>query len=365
MKVLMISRDRKIGDRNSEVAMRIASYGKFVEELYIIVFSKGGFQDQHFNNIFLYATNSRSKWFYIFDAYRIAKRVIRQHHLEVRNSLITCQDPFETGAVGYFLKRKFHIPLQLQIHVDFLHPYFKKDSFFDRMRVLMARFLLPHADGVRVVHRRIAESLKAKSYRLKSEPIILPIFIDIEKIRSTIPSFDLHQKYHEYNFIILMVSRLVLPQKNITLAIKSMSEVIKRHPKTLLLIVGDGPARNYLESMIKDYGLEDNIKIERWTNNVVSYYKTTDLFLLTSHYEGYGMTLVEAAAAGCNILSTDVGIAHDILPEENIFDMDSIRDLEEKLLKAIKGELLPSNPLKFITKENYLQRYKESWQNCL
>lgn len=345
--------------------MRITSYGKFVEELHVIVFSKGGVQNQCFGNIFLYATNSHSRWLYIFDAYRIAKRIIYQRHLKAHNSLITCQDPFEAGVVGYFLKRKFKIPLQLQIHVDFLHPYFKKDSFFDRVRVLMARFLLPHADGIRVVHRRIAESLKAKGYRLKANPVILPIFIDTEKIRNTTSSFDLHQKYHDYDFIILMASRLVLPQKNITLAIKSMPEVINRHPKTLLLIVGDGPARNYLESMIKGYRLEDNIKIERWTDDVVSYYKTADLFLLTSHYEGYGMTIVEAVAAGCNIVSTDAGIARDILPEENIFDMDSIKDLEEKLSKAIKGEILPPKPLEIMTKENYLKHFKESWQNCL
>ena len=53
--------------------------------------------------------------------------------------------------------------------------------------------------------------------------------------------------------------------------------------------------------------------MEPWTDDPFSYYKTADLFLLTSNYEGYGMAVVEAMAAGCPVIMTDVGLAGEVL----------------------------------------------------
>ena len=65
-----------------------------------------------------------------------------------------------------------------------------------------------------------------------------------------------------------------------------------------------------------------------------SYYKTADLFLAASLYEGYGMALVEAQAADCPIISTDVGVAREIgatLVESNA------RALSEAILEKLKN----------------------------
>src|SRR3989344_7747161 len=105
-----------------------------------------------------------------------------------------------------------------------------------------------------------------------------------------------------------MASRLT-SEKNIVLAIEAVKDM-----KLSLLIVGEGPESGYLKGMATG-----NISFEPYTGDLTSYYKTCDLFLLTSNYEGYGMTLVEAAAAGAKIVSSDVGIAPAILEPENIF----------------------------------------------
>ena len=68
----------------------------------------------------------------------------------------------------------------------------------------------------------------------------------------------------------------------------------------------------------------NNVIFEKWIDRetLFSYYKTVDLFLVTSLYEGYGMTLVEAQAAGCPIISTDVGVAREV--GARIIDHDSL-----------------------------------------
>ncbi len=110
-----------------------------------------------------------------------------------------------------------------------------------------------------------------------------------------------------------MASRLE-PEKNIVLAINAMCEVVKQRPQVGLVIVGSGSEEQQLKLKVRNCGLAANIIFENWIDKstLYSYYKTTDLFLSTSLYEGYGLTLAEAQAAGCPIISTDVGVARDV-----------------------------------------------------
>ena len=370
MKVLMISSDRRLFEENSEVRRRIVEYGGLAEELRVIVFSKKGFEYQNFGNVFLHPTNSKNRWFYVFDAIKIAKKILaKNRELETKNRVITTQDPFEAGLAGWLIAKKFNLRLQLQIHTDFLSPYFRKESLLNRLRVLIAKFLIPRADCVRVVSNRIKNSLK-------SESVVLPVFVDVEEIKSAPVKINLREKYPQFDFIILMASRLS-KEKNIKSAIEAMKEIVEEYPKTGLIIAGDGAERKNLKSQILprptspcevkaggNLKIKGNIILEGWQNDLNSYYKTADLFLLTSNYEGYGRTLVSVAVAGCGIISTDVGVADEILDKDNLIKPKNKEQLKEKIIKAIKGEIKPPKTILSQTKEQYLQSYKKSWENC-
>ncbi|TSD02218.1 MAG: glycosyltransferase [Parcubacteria group bacterium Athens0714_24] len=346
MRILVISTDRKLFEENSGVRQRIVEYGSLVEEMHIVVFSKrqsqiSNLKSQKFGNVFLYPTNSRSRWFYICDAIKIGKKILSNKG----QWLITTQDPFECGWVGYWLAKKFKISLQLQIHTDFLSPYFVKESVLNKIRIYIAKFLIPRANCIRVVSERIKNSLKKDS-------VVLPIFVDVQKIREAPIKTDLHSRYSQFNFIILMAGRLT-KEKNINFAIEAIKEI---GDKNIGLIIVGG--------RLIEEKMPANIIFESWTDDLASYYKTADLFLLTSNYEGYGMTLVEAAAAGCKIISTDVGIAREILEEENICRVGDKNDLKEKIKKAIMGEIKSCRNLRFKAKEKYLEEYKKNWESC-
>jgi glycosyltransferase involved in cell wall biosynthesis len=145
--------------------------------------------------------------------------------------------------------------------------------------------------------------------------VVLPVFVDIESFANEKPRFSLHEKYPQFNFIALMVGSLV-SVKNVDTALEAFTALVKTYMRAGLVIVGDGPDRKRLEARVRELGIEGHVVFAGFQEELVSYYKTADAFLHTSRYEGYCRVLVEAAAAGKPIVSTQVGIVGGLLRDE-------------------------------------------------
>ncbi|MEA1929471.1 MAG: glycosyltransferase family 4 protein [Patescibacteria group bacterium] len=311
MRLLSISTDRQLFDAGSAVWVRCAEHARGVGESHLLVFADRRFTKQQIaRNCRVYPTRSRTRWLYLFDAIRLGRSIIKGNKI----TEITCQDPFLTAVVALSLKKRFNIPVEIQVHTDIGSPHFGYTKG-NKVRKILARWSLPKADKIRVVSDRLktylVEVLKVESSKIEVRPIV----VGAEEIKGMPVAADLHKKYPQFSKIVLMASRLTR-EKNIRLAIEAMWGVVKGKPQAGLIIVGSGPERGKLEERSARLGLKKNVIFEPWANRetLISYYKTADLFLVTSLYEGYGMTLVEARAAGCDIVSTDVGVA----PEMNI-----------------------------------------------
>lgn len=367
MKILMISSDRKMFEQGSDVRSRLLDYGGIVDELHIVVFTKKtlGLQKETFaHNIFLYPTNALTRFGYIARAIREGVKIARSG---IKFDVITAQDPFEIGFVAYALSRILNARLHIQVHTDHMSPYFKNESPLNRFRVMISRFVLPRAGAVRVVSERIKSALSG----VVNEKVlieIIPVFIDADRIRNTKITQNLKTKYSQFDKIILMASRLS-PEKNIQMAIRSMVHVAERYPKTGLIIAGSGKEESSLKKFVNELHLEKNIMFEGWSSDLVSYYKTADVFLLTSNYEGYGMTVAESLLSGTPVVMTDVGCAGEVVLHGKNGLVVPVGD-KEALARAITrvisvGVKLVATLPKLPTKEEYLAGYKKSWEDAL
>lgn len=179
----------------------------------------------------------------------------------------------------------------------------------------MAKKYLPKADKIRVVSAKIKEYAQALLLKrgLNTPIEVKPIAIDEGEIKNSPVVEDLHKKYKQFDLIVLMASRIE-KEKNIEMAIIAWTGVVKDFPHAGLVIVGKGSELAKLKHIVVSKKLDKSVIFEDWVDKktLYSYYKTADIFLNTSFYEGYGMTLVEARAAGCPIVSTDVGVASEI-----------------------------------------------------
>ena len=144
---------------------------------------------------------------------------------------------------------------------------------------------------------------------------------------------------------IICVGRLV-KSKAIDDAIRILSKVVAKYPNVNLLVVGDGPEREKLESLAKTLDVQDKVtfvgKIE--PDAVCSYYQRSHVFLQMSVSEGFSQVAVEAMACGLPIVSTSVGVAPELITlSQNgylveLHDLDSAAEKIEQIFEMSEEE---------------------------
>ncbi|MEY2641091.1 MAG: hypothetical protein RL150_484 [Candidatus Parcubacteria bacterium] len=351
----MISTDRGLLNPDSGVSTRMRAYGELFDTLDVIVFVRGVHQEVALSErVRVYPTNSTFRIGYIFDAIRIA---------QARTfSVVSAQDPFETGFVARCIATKRRCPLHLQVHTDVFATAFKQHSVLNRLRVRCARWLLPQAQGIRVVSERIAASIRAQVPECTVTPVVLPIAVN---------PCTASPRVFPYAQTILMVSRLE-SEKHIHRAIDAFARIARTHPDAGLVIAGDGRLRAAFEKQVCSHGIGNQVQFLGTVADVCPLYAGADIFMQLSAYEGYGMTLVEAALAGVPILTTDVGVVGELLIDGGSCLVTSgvTSDIVQKL-----EQLLDNEPLRLVlagraqeaarahvrSSIEYLEAYKEAF----
>lgn len=372
---MVIGRDPKILNPDSENFRRVREYADLFEETHIILMMSGNFEPRSFGNkLFLWPTNSSFLWQAPYDAWRLGKKIAARYNPE----LIDAQDASESGLAAFLIARKCGLPFRIQIHTDIMSPFFKGASFKERLRYCLARFLIPRANCIRVVSERIKKSLLSSFPAIEDKSItVLPIFSDLNPYLTAKADYKTQERFRSYNFKMISAGRLVEKEKNLSLLIKMMREFIKSAPQSLLVIVGEGPGEKNYKSQIANYKLQKNVIIEPWKEDLFSFYKSFDLFLLSSNYEGWGRIVLEAMAAGLPAVMTDVGLAGEIVKnKENglvvpVADQKAFfqavlmsyrdKELRKKLAQNARDTALK---LSLQTKADYLSLYKKAILLC-
>lgn len=126
------------------------------------------------------------------------------------------------------------------------------------------------------------------------------------------PTFINHEKKEN---LIVFVSRLTNPQKNVTGFIDVWNIFSKTHPDWKAKIIGDGEDRKYLEEYANKTRSK-NLTFEGNQKNVENYYIKAKIYCMTSTYEGWGMVLTEAMAYGCvPVAFSSYGSIKDIISD--------------------------------------------------
>lgn len=247
-----------------------------------------------------------------------------------------------SGICGWGLSRLFQIPLMLTaLGGDVYDPSKRHSPHNSVLLKCVISFLFNHSDKNTVESDNLREMiLKYYSSRQPVDIIPLgflkPVFTCKSRSELRIP---------EDRTILISVGRLV-KRKGYDYAIRALSIL----PATSFhyYIIGDGPEETNLKNLAIKLGMENNITFLGYVPDEMKfqYLTVSDIFLLPSVHEGFGICLLEAMHCGLPIVSTNNGGQTDILKDRVnallVSDNDT-DDFAEKIKELMLDEALRNN----------------------
>lgn len=372
MNILMFSQDPAVLTGGSPARRRMEAYAETLGALHVIVRTRGNSRMQIAGPLALYPA-SPPGLLGLIRAWHITGMLASR----VRFDVITAQAPDLWGCVAFLASRRLRVPYELQLHTDYLSPEYGRASWKERLISVIARFLIPRAHCIRAVSRRIERSIVASGIRYRGMITVLPIYTDIRPFFEAAPDAEISERFRGYDFKLVAAGRFVEKEKNFLMLIRMMRSIAAWSPRTLLVIVGAGPDRGRYESAISACGLEKSVVIEPWRDDMPSFMRSFDTFLLSSNYEGWGRVVIEAMAAGLPVIMTDVGLAGEVVKDgENglvvpVGDRAAIeaavrRMHDDTVLRRVLGEAGRTTVRRIHpeTQEEYLALYKSAFVRC-
>lgn len=170
----------------------------------------------------------------------------------------------------------------------------------------------------------------SKYFKDKSE--VLYNIIDTEKV---VESANKDTRTYKYDFV--FIGRL-MPQKNPQRLIRIMEMAAQREPDIKFAILGDGPLRNEVTTLMTEKNITKNIDYLGFTPNPYKILKDSKALLLTSRWEGYPMVVLEAFALGVPVISTPVdGLMELVTQNADGFLSDKDDELVDEIIKIYRS----------------------------
>jgi len=308
MKLLVVGLDRTVADAISASAKRQQIYYSGWDVDIVILATGTAVTSELAPGLRVHVSGGSNKIVALWRGCRLAKKIARHRMPEV----VSSQDASWSGLVASCVAHHIHAKFHLQDHSGL----FARRPFTMAEKVLCSysKRLARRARRIRTVSQRGAQGLIRLG--IPSERIdVIPIATDLSRFHS-IPSADpsvLH---------VLCVARLE-PEKGINVLLDAWKIVIASRPDARLRIVGDGSLRTSLEARA---GM--NVEFVGRQEDVVPHLAWSTVAVQPSYFEGWGLSVIEAAAAGRPVIMTDVGCAGEIIRDGESGRVVPVGDVE-------------------------------------
>jgi glycosyltransferase involved in cell wall biosynthesis len=264
------------------------------------------------------------------------------------------------SAAAVLAKKKLKHPAKILATLHYNLPY-QLDILPLPQRLWMKYlngYFLKRADEVIAVSQGVAEGFQ-KGTGIKRPGIKViynPVFDDsiYEKAAENVD----HPFFSNGKKTLIYVGRFA-EQKNPALLVNAFQLALEERNDIQLLMIGQGALEPEIKRMIRDMQLDDRIDLPGFQRNPFAYISRSDLFVLSSIYEGLPTVLIEALALGINVVSTDCPNGPDEILGQGVYGWLAKNNDAVSLANAIKNAL--SNPKKsFLLKERAMYFHKKN-----
>lgn len=141
---------------------------------------------------------------------------------------------------------------------------------------------------------------------------------------------------------IISVGRLH-SQKNQKMMIEAFARVSEKFPEWSLVIYGEGPEREALESLVERLKVKDKVILPGRSENIIDELNKSEIFAFSSDYEGMSNAVVEAFCVGLPIITTKVSGTEDFIKENKngfLLEINDVDGMEKAMQKLMSDENL-------------------------
>ncbi len=207
---------------------------------------------------------------------------------------------FQSNIVSIIASRFSSVPVVSRISNHPSHVNYESGKI-QKLAEKLKRIVYQYSESV-ITNSEVTSDYFRQFLPVHVETIYNPVDVSLVKEQSTV------DVYHPWfvdkeNMVVVAVGRLAT-QKNFSLLIRAFFHVCKE-VDVRLVILGEGSERAGLEALIVQLGLVESVILLGYEKNVHGFVARSDLFVLSSNFEGMPNALVEAVAVGVPVVSTD------------------------------------------------------------
>ena len=218
------------------------------------------------------------------------------------------------------LKEKYHVGIVSCVHYSINELFSRNPNLSFKIKDLICRIIFGHGMKARVLRPfyECSDRLVMLSKTFFDDVVRFLEMKNVDRLCAIPNPLSYNQVttpiLNERKKQVFICSRLTDPQKNITGALRIWKEIEKRgYEEWCLIIAGTGED----ETMLRNYAQDLKLKRVKWLGRVkdpMPFYQQSPIFMMTSNWEGWGMTLTEAMQAGCVPIAFDsYSSLHDIV----------------------------------------------------
>lgn len=197
----------------------------------------------------------------------------------------------------------------------------------------------------------VSQSLKADTLRLfnvKREIDVVPNFIDTTKYNNSLSNCQRNMLAANDEKIITHVSNLrkVKRVKDVI----TIFYLLQKRVKSKLIMVGQGPEREVAEDLVAELGIEEKVLFLGESHEIDKVLSYSDLFLLPSEKESFGLAALEAMVNGVPVISTNTGGLPEVNKQGFSGYLSDVGEVEE----------MAENAVHILSDEKTLRQFKEN-----
>jgi N-acetyl-alpha-D-glucosaminyl L-malate synthase BshA len=328
----------------TELGKALAKEG---HKVHFITYSQPSRLDFLNENLFYHEVNLRSYPLFEYAPYELALAskmvsVVKNEKLDLLHVHYAIPHASAAYMAKQILKSEgIRIPVVTTLHGTDI-TLVGKDASYEPV----VTFSINQSDGVTAVSHDLRKETY-EHFNITNDIEVIPNFIDLEKFKK--------QKKDHFKRAICPNGELLITHTSNFRKVKRVLDVVKifanirQEIPVKLLMIGDGPDREKAEKLCRELDICDDVRFLGKLEAVEEVLSVSDLFVMPSEKESFGLAALEAMACEVPLISSNTGG----LPELNIQGetgfLSPVGDIEDMTRKAL-----------FILDKNNLSRFKEN-----